>query len=656
MTMVVEGSRRSKLAGHVHQDVQLSSGRRPKTSADDAFTLDCLATLGLKTAANGNVNGTGKHDADTDNMTIETEKQSTTKRSPLGRSEKECLTLIALARMMRDRLPMKSYIAPFLMHSIMTSCIPVPKRGLDLGSDGDLDPSSASFIQAFASHAGDILASSAWERTLSVEPSSDNIIDLVDGRLLQFVTKHQGDIYKAVAANASHASRLSEHIALVEALSGIELDVAKDTTTSVGKIELRTAENTNFAELAVLPFANEIFDQHLVSIKISIAKGRTPKPESARIFQEVTHWHDVKRRLDPKAAETVTAKQKFWALKRNQWFMAEMLSYAASLTNASGGVLEPETVTVSDIKKVGKKALDPEKENKPIAKPSQPQVGKGTSKGKVVGNKTVRESINATRAAKEEDSVEKAFRAWATARKFIDSDVLPRSRYTRAKTYLNNLKENKQKHIKAEVEFYKLCTLLEIYQKCADTEQSRKSSEKDDTLGLSAMLWDSIKRLASINTLTQTIVDNAQQIVTALGLPKVDFPAPGSTRQLSFAPTLRLAGLPQIALASEPRNFQLLHCGPYMDRNLDSAPDPRVPFEPDGWQRKVLDELDANNSVFVVAPTSAGKTFISFYAMERVLRSSDEGVLVYVAPTKALVNQIAAEIQVNDTLVSSFYV
>ena len=68
---------------------------------------------------------------------------------------------------------------------------------------------------------------------------------------------------------------------------------------------------------------------------------------------------------------------------------------------------------------------------------------------------------------------------------------------------------------------------------------------------------------------------------------------------------------------------------------------------PSGWQRQVLDELDNDRSIFVVAPTSAGKTFISFYAMERVLRADDDAVLVYVAPTKALVNQIAAEIQVN---------
>ena len=59
----------------------------------------------------------------------------------------------------------------------------------------------------------------------------------------------------------------------------------------------------------------------------------------------------------------------------------------------------------------------------------------------------------------------------------------------------------------------------------------------------------------------------------------------------------------------------------------------------------MLDELDAERSLFIVAPTSAGKTFISFYAMEKILRSNDESVLVYVAPTKALVNQIAAEIQ-----------
>lgn len=100
-----------------------------------------------------------------------------------------------------------------------------------------------------------------------------------------------------------------------------------------------------------------------------------------------------------------------------------------------------------------------------------------------------------------------------------------------------------------------------------------------------------------------------------------------------------------LALTLSPEEFQLLHCGPYFDRTIDSAPDSRVAFEPDAWQRRVLDEIDARRSLLVIAPTSAGKTFISFYAMKQVLEANNEDVLVYVAPTKALVNQIAAEIQ-----------
>lgn len=101
-----------------------------------------------------------------------------------------------------------------------------------------------------------------------------------------------------------------------------------------------------------------------------------------------------------------------------------------------------------------------------------------------------------------------------------------------------------------------------------------------------------------------------------------------------------------LPLDTTPRQFLLEHCGPYLERSFDSAPDPRVPsFHPDAWQRKVLDAIDANKSVLAVAPTSAGKTFISFYAMKTVLQANDDDILVYVAPTKALVNQIAAEVQ-----------
>lgn len=117
-----------------------------------------------------------------------------------------------------------------------------------------------------------------------------------------------------------------------------------------------------------------------------------------------------------------------------------------------------------------------------------------------------------------------------------------------------------------------------------------------------------------------------------------------SEKALPYTCALSAAGN-DLRLPVNYLTFQLEHCGPYLERSFDSRPDARVPFSPDAWQREVLDAIDDDKSLFVVAPTSAGKTFISFYAMKKVLQSDDDGVIVYIAPTKALVNQIAAEVQ-----------
>ncbi|XP_038173538.1 probable ATP-dependent RNA helicase DDX60, partial [Arvicola amphibius] len=95
-----------------------------------------------------------------------------------------------------------------------------------------------------------------------------------------------------------------------------------------------------------------------------------------------------------------------------------------------------------------------------------------------------------------------------------------------------------------------------------------------------------------------------------------------------------------------PARFQLQYMGHHLIREERKDPDPRVQdFVPDTWQRELLDVVDNYESAVIVAPTSSGKTYASYYCMEKVLKESDEGVVVYVSPTKALVNQVAATVQ-----------
>ncbi|KAL8938825.1 MAG: hypothetical protein Q9216_003685 [Gyalolechia sp. 2 TL-2023] len=606
MTMVVEGTRGSNTAPKVDKTVfehQPEQAMHESSRPEDDLSASDLDLLLKEMAKEGVV------------------------------TERVLLTVTTLHIILKRKLGDTRFAMAMLIHMLLITKTDLSSRYLQRSSFKPKEQSILDdFLVNFARISRRILEGELWKDRCAGESLSCDISDLVDGRLFANVSLEQASrpIHQIISQRL--LQQFQRFVKILSTTTGISEPFPGRTSSELLKSPVKKHISDSTASVTILPFSNAIFDKHLKSISLSAKPPRDPSGKSVRVFRELSHWHNAKRRLDPKASHALSDREKGRALRRNQFFMAEMAGYAASLTGVTGKILEPELITTSESGKATD-TVEQAKENTNVTKQRKGPTGKGTSSAKAI--------VAANIAAKGGGIADKAMAAWKVVRTNLDAERQLQSRYRKTRAYLRDLTDEKRTILEAEVQYYILVTLLKMYRILCKQNEINTPHQID---GVAALLFSTIRELTVAKGLTKTITSQVKSVIAALKLPDVDFPPTEADRKLSFESDLRLNEVKPTA--SSIANFQLQHCGPYMDRNLDSAPDPRVKgFHPDGWQRKVLDELDADRSIFVVAPTSAGKTFISFYAMEKVLRRNDDSVLVYVAPTKALVNQIGAEIQ-----------
>jgi superfamily II RNA helicase len=555
-------------------------------------------------------------------------------------TERERLTVLTLSRLIKSSsasLEVQQFAHDVLAHTALLHTLPLSARSLQqIQAASDYQE----HLSSFCTQAAEILQSTNWAEYHQGTGDNCDVADSFDGRLFNVVSKGL-DISSMPETMQSKLQKLNE---CLKAICN-ESSISDEANTRKSEIFSSNALSTTpTGNPSVLPFSNPVFDQHLTSIRLGIddhASEETSKP-SARIFQEVSHWHNAKRPIQSKNTPVLSPRDELRARRRNQKYMDEMQKYAASLTNSVGRALEPETLLVKSAaaskvaqKSENKKAV-PEPKTVDTSKKGAPKGGKKNVK--VSGKQAAQEAAAAFQAKKSEASDSKVMQAWHIILKSLSAESDLPSRYIKTKDYFASLPKDKREVLGAEVQLFSLSTLVEI------AIQSGKTNDQDPN-GIVAFIWHTARNLVLCDNMTKTICEKIKLTVDTFGLPPVDIPKPTQDKSLPFRFALPLQSAELVKNKLSSKAFQLLHCGPFLDRSMDAAPDSRVDFEPDGWQRKVLDGIDDNKSLFVVAPTSAGKTFISFYAMRKVIEADDEGVLVYVAPTKALVNQIAAEIQ-----------
>lgn len=535
-------------------------------------------------------------------------------------TEREVLTLIALARMLKNDPALEDLSIRFLAHTALITSLPLSNRRQPTQKSNSEEQSRLQiFLSTFSRISSTIISSRAWSEAMQAKRVPCDLFDLVDGRLFEAVNMGGSESWFPPCLTPDF-ERLAHGL---YKLSGVHLKMNTNLPTATSHSNGVNGPAPD--AVSILPFSNPVFDQHLKTIKLRVGPSKSTDQHSGRIFQEVSHWHNAKKRLDIKQGQqtSVSARDKARSLKRDQRFMAEMQAYAASLTNAAGKALEPEIVTVS----VSKGSKPPVVKGSDGTGPSnkKPQGAKAQASSKGASKKARLEGIAANKAVKDSESEDKVFATWRTVRTNLESEHSLQSKYYKIRNYLRDLPGHKRKILEAEVHFHLVVILVAIYRTLRKNADS--FSSKEELFGVVSLLWDTVRKTAMLDSLTITIAGSLKDIITALQLPNPDIPTVTMDRKLAHDPGLLMPKGNELAIDMNARDFQLLHCGPYMDRNLDSAPDARVPFQPDGWQRQVLDELDAQKSVFVVAPTSSGKTFISFYAMEKILRANDDNVL-----------------------------
>lgn len=384
---------------------------------------------------------------------------------------------------------------------------------------------------------------------------------------------------------------------------------------------IKDSSQEEMPSLGFIPVSSHLVDAFVGDILKDLPFLKSDDPVITSLvkqkdFDELVHWHSHKPLSDDydRSRSNFFDHQKDpYALKQLQKFHVFQRFYGNSLESVSS-----KLITTQDAK------------TKKISKDTKNKKAHET-KAEII----VRENKKRLLAKEEQKEEQK----WSALSFSVEEEMKKnlKSGIKQLEDFLTSCKSNS---VKIQVEKLGLTACLKTWKEHC---QAQGKSRKDFSIAVEMM-----KRIHSLMDRYSEFLQEADWILIVQCLKYLGFnELANSLHPIQDAVNeSKEKKKSKYSVGIGPARFQLQYMGPYLIREERKDPDPRVQdFIPDTWQRELLDVVDNYESAVIVAPTSSGKTYASYYCMEKVLKESDEGVIVYVAPTKALVNQVAATIE-----------
>ncbi|XP_072450483.1 probable ATP-dependent RNA helicase DDX60 [Chiloscyllium punctatum] len=468
--------------------------------------------------------------------------------------------------------------------------------------------------------------------------------DLNDGRLLRTVAKMCSEMPRCTDTEDQLGSKIgSEYRHIWETVAKIspELDVGQAfpvTCTSAVFLKPAKPEAASMQKIpatGLIPIKSTLVEEFIGDLLKQLPQLSSEDLEhepryKLKEFDEVLHWHSRKPILSTLEDHREKLKEpmrnpKQWRnqLRSQQKLVAFERFYAESLDEKAAVTIVTSQSAVTDDS---------------VKQQHQPRKGNGSKAAKKKSSELI---IEAHEKKKKEEEERKAKERWSSLQDSIQKELsndIDKGIKTLEK-FLQTCTSDSVK-VTAEMEASKYC-----YKAWAEHCRS-KGSSTDVKIAVLLM-----RRIHSVlyrhkDQLSPKELNELARYLKNLGFPNLrDTVLEMIDEEQKQEMKTKSKNDPRFPVGVGAARFQLENMGPYLFREERKDPDPRVlHFIPDSWQRELLDAVDNNESAVIVAPTSSGKTYASYYCMEKVLRSSDTGIVVYVSPTKALVNQVVATV------------